>query len=404
MIRFSPSDHRNVPRRLAPASAGALVAFALAAALLMSAPPRVASAVFTVPPTFTAPIQAAGLTETWTISGWQGSIGNHITSATVVFPTGFTVPQNPTVTITAGAVRCTVVRATTTGQSVALEIQGVCGTGEAPPRQSITIAGVTNPTTPGTNAAAGFKLSTSVDGEMSSARDVVIWSATAGPVLCVDAGGLRMGEVRFTSTASIPALNTGSGAATIVTVATTRGTFVQAPLMLGGFGTTTPIGANTTSALTTVSASLAVGAAVSVSIVAPGVTGVATVTLRTTSLTGGPSVILGSADVTFSEGVCVPPASTPAPTPPAPAPTTPPAAQGVFSGGTIAASGVSLVSFTGTTAQLNAAGAALKIVSVTATVRGKFVTFVVGAPDFTNAEFNPAFPAGLNGTLVMVKT
>ena len=77
---------------------------------------------------------------------------------------------------------------------------------------------------------------------------------------------------------------------------------------------------------------------------------------------------------------------------------------GSFSGGTIAASGVSIVSFTGTTAQLNTAGAAQKAVSVTATVGGKMLTFVVGAPDFVNAEFNAAFPTGLSGTLVIVKT
>lgn len=85
-------------------------------------------------------------------------------------------------------------------------------------------------------------------------------------------------------------------------------------------------------------------------------------------------------------------------------PTTPPTTTGgSFSGGTIAASGVSIVSFTGTTAQLNTAGAAAKLVSVTATVGGKMLTFVVGAPDFVNAEFNAAFPNGLSGTLVIVK-
>ena len=87
--------------------------------------------------------------------------------------------------------------------------------------------------------------------------------------------------------------------------------------------------------------------------------------------------------------------------------TTPPPAAGTggtFSGGTIAPAGVSIVSFTGTTAQLNTSGAAAKAVSVTATVGGKMITFVVGAPDFVNAEFNAAFPTGLSGTLVIVKT
>lgn len=394
--------------RITSAGSVALATLVLAAAFLVSTPPRIASAVFVLPPTFTAPIQAAGLSETWTISGWQGSVRNDIISATVVFPAGFIVPPNPDVTITAGAVRCTVVRATTTGQSVVLEISGVCNTSEVPPRQSITIAGVTNPTTPGTHAAASFRLSTSVDGELSAAGDVVIWGVTISPVVCTEFNSIRVAEVKFISTASIPALNTGSAGATVVAVATTRGSFVQAPLLLGGFGTTPGLNASASSAPATVSASMTVGAGLSVSVAAPGVTVTATVTLRITSLAGGASFLLGSAQVTFADGVCMPPASIPAPAPPAsapaPAPPTPPAATGgAFSGDTIAASGVSIVSFTGTTAQLSTAGAASKVVSVTGAAAGKLLTFVVGAPAFVNTEFNAAFPTGLSGTLVVVK-
>ncbi len=86
--------------------------------------------------------------------------------------------------------------------------------------------------------------------------------------------------------------------------------------------------------------------------------------------------------------------------------TTPPpaSATGTFSGGAIAAAGVSIVSFTGTTAQLDTAGAAAKALTVSATVGGKMLVYVVGAPPFVNADFNAAFPTGLNGTLVIVKT
>jgi hypothetical protein len=77
-----------------------------------------------------------------------------------------------------------------------------------------------------------------------------------------------------------------------------------------------------------------------------------------------------------------------------------------FTGGTIAPSGVSLVSFTGSTQQLDAAGMANspKITTVSATSGGKLITFVIGAPPFVNSEFNMAFPNGLNNTLVIVKT
>lgn len=78
-------------------------------------------------------------------------------------------------------------------------------------------------------------------------------------------------------------------------------------------------------------------------------------------------------------------------------------AAGAFSG-SVAPQGVSIVAFTGTPAQLNAAGAAVKAVSVSAATSGKMLTFVVGAPDFVNTEFNSAFTAGLNGALVIVKT
>lgn len=86
-------------------------------------------------------------------------------------------------------------------------------------------------------------------------------------------------------------------------------------------------------------------------------------------------------------------------------PVTPPPAAGTgFSGGTIAPAGVSIVSYTGTTTQLNTDGTTAKIVSVTATVGGKMITFVIGAPAFVNTDFNAAFPTGLSATLVIVKT
>ena len=65
----------------------------------------------------------------------------------------------------------------------------------------------------------------------------------------------------------------------------------------------------------------------------------------------------------------------------------------------------SLTSFSGTVAELDAAGAANVPVLVTAsaTANGKLITFVIGAPAFVNAEFNATFPNGLNATLMIVK-
>ena len=69
-------------------------------------------------------------------------------------------------------------------------------------------------------------------------------------------------------------------------------------------------------------------------------------------------------------------------------------APGAFVG-TVSATGTSIVTFTGTLAQLAATAAEAKAITVTATVGGKFVTHVVGAPAFVNTEFAAAFATGL---------
>jgi len=77
-----------------------------------------------------------------------------------------------------------------------------------------------------------------------------------------------------------------------------------------------------------------------------------------------------------------------------------------YSRGTIAPSGLTLVSFTGTIDQLEATGVANmpKIVTVSVTIDGKITTFVIGAPAFVNANFRAAFLRGLDATLIIVKT
>ncbi len=368
------------------------------AAFVLGTSPRVASAEFVSAPTFSAPIQAAGLTETWTIGGWRGSVSNHLTSATVVFPSGFSVPPSPTVTVRASGVACTVLRAVTTNQTVAIEITGACSTsGAAPSSQSITIAGVTNPATPGIHGASGFTLSTSVDGPMRSSNNVVIWGVTAGPVTCTTVGGQSAGHVEFASTATQPVGNTGSGVTFALRAWTDHGAFAVTPFVVGTLGVPQPA-AGLKSAPSTIDSAISAGARLVVDLVAPGSSVTATLNVDVNPATGGTTVRMASTSVTFDGGVCVPPASAP--------PTPPPAGSGSgsFSGGTIAASGVSLVSFTGTTAQLDTAAAASKLVSVSATVSGKLLTFVVGAPSFVNADFNAAFPGGLSATLVIVKS
>lgn len=105
---------------------------------------------------------------------------------------------------------------------------------------------------------------------------------------------------------------------------------------------------------------------------------------------------------------------TPAPPPPTPSPTpvatstatgtpaAPPPPS--FTGGRVASDGVSIVAFTGTIAELNAAGLAANAITISASVKGRLLTYVVGAPAFVNVEFGAAFPADLNNVLVVLRT
>lgn len=368
-----------------------IVSVVLALILLAGSPTRVASAAFAVLPTFSAPVQATGLTETWTISGWQGSNANQLTSVTIMFPDGFVMPPSPNVTVTTGGLPCTVLHAATTGQSVSVEMVGICPAASASAAlQSITIAGVKNPATFGTKAASGFTLTTNVDSTVAAASDVVIWGVSVSPITCRQtAGDLSVGQVKFTSTAGTAMGNTGSGPSYPLTITTTLGSFLESPFLRGLLGTPGPISSGATVALGAVPPAMAAASSMTAEITVLAMSGTATVTLSAIGVTSGPPVVLGTGEVTFSSGTCVPPAA--------------PVGTGTFSGGTIAPAGVSIVAFTGTTAQLNTAGASAKLVSVTATVGGKLITYVVGAPDFVNVDFNAAFPTGLSATLVIVK-
>lgn len=77
-----------------------------------------------------------------------------------------------------------------------------------------------------------------------------------------------------------------------------------------------------------------------------------------------------------------------------------------FSGAKIADAGLSIVSFTGTTALLDAVGTSNnpKVITVSVTVDGKIITHVIGAPAFVNANFRAAFLRGLDATYMIVKT
>lgn len=88
----------------------------------------------------------------------------------------------------------------------------------------------------------------------------------------------------------------------------------------------------------------------------------------------------------------------------APAPSASPATVTKGFTGNVGSPGVSLVQFSGSVAELNAAAAGVRAITASATVGGRLLTFVVGAPEFVNSDFNAAFPSGLQGTfLILVK-
>ncbi len=80
------------------------------------------------------------------------------------------------------------------------------------------------------------------------------------------------------------------------------------------------------------------------------------------------------------------------------------AGDGAFQGD-LAASGVSLVLFAGTTVDgLVQAAQAENVISVAATVDGEFVVYIVGAPAFVNAQFNTVFAGGLEANTPLAVT
>ena len=67
-------------------------------------------------------------------------------------------------------------------------------------------------------------------------------------------------------------------------------------------------------------------------------------------------------------------------------------------------SGVNLTTYGGgTVAELGAAGVTAGATSISVTIDGAFVVYVVGAPEFVNAAFSALYPTGVaSGTVVLV--
>jgi len=280
------------------------VALVLAAAMLLAGPVKKAEAVFATAANFNAPIQAAGLTETWSMSGWTSGTTTNLTSVTVTFPgTTFTIPAAPTVTVTGGGAACTVSGATTTVATntvVVATITGVCNAGVT---GLVTVAGVVNPVVAANIAQAGFTLATSNDvaAGATNTNPIGIWNLTAtkSPTTSVAADGASTVSVTFVNSVAAAQSNTGSGTARSITLNTDVGTIAQTPVNTGTFTVWDAVVPPTQQAQATLAASLSAAGQFVAVIKAPSSPGTSTVIVRATPASGGQAVIIGSTQITW---------------------------------------------------------------------------------------------------------
>lgn len=280
---------------------GSFVALAavLAVTLLVTGPAKVAHATPVTAVAPTAPIHAAGLTETWTV-GYTASAVTGITTGAVTFPAGFVVPQGTIAgaTATGAGAACTTVVATGAAQVVSFTMtscaQAVAAT------NNFTIPGVKNPTA--TGATANFNVVTSVDADGATAT-AVIWGATVtrSPA-SIPADGASNSLISITP--SHVTTNTGGG---LVTITTTNGKFltVPAPAIGGLFATALTVSADGLTASGAVDAATAVTAA-TVTLQAPTTAGSATISVRTTPAGGGAAILMAQGSVTFATAAADP--------------------------------------------------------------------------------------------------
>ncbi len=261
-------------------------------------------------PSVTAPIQAAGLVETYTATFTTSSSGNLAAgnTVTVVFPAGFTVPTSPTCTFPTGfagaTATCVGTQSSTTPTVVATLTAGTLAVRTS---GSIAIEGITNPTA-ATVFAAGTTAG-SIASTPSAARGngvaMTIWStvATKSPASGT-ADGAGSVAVTFTSTA---AANTGAAGTTspVLTVTTDVGTI---PTSLSG-----ALLQNITASLTGATQATAgiaqngggSAAPLVATIKAPTTAGTSTVLLRATPANGGAAVLLGSTQITWAAATAI---------------------------------------------------------------------------------------------------
>ncbi len=162
----------------------------------------------------------AGATATYTFN-FTGSATTNLTSLQVTFPTLFTVPASPVVTVTGAGTACTVISAVSAGGVVGVGITGVCN----PTAAVVTVAGVVNPAA-GTYTAnavqsttAGFAAATSLAADVAlvaEANGFVITAALQPTAVAFSGASQAAGA---TTTWTITGVGSTAGNITSTTIA-----------------------------------------------------------------------------------------------------------------------------------------------------------------------------------------
>ena len=290
--------------------------------MLVSGSVKTAEAAITVAPTFTAPLQAAGLTETWVVSYTSDTTLAAGGVINVKFPTSFGISAVTTAKVTLGGALFTGV---TDGAVAVNPVTGVIAITTATATTTagigtITITGIVNPTatttlTAGTGTATatqGFTVQTTgttADAEVAAAAAPQIFStaATKSPTTSVQADGASTVAVTFTTSNAGTLSNTGSATGLVYTATTDVGTITTTPTAAGtGFGSIVAVTTPVTSVSAASVAAMTTGATLVVTIKAPTAAGTSTVILRATPATGGQAVIIGSTSITWTTATTTP--------------------------------------------------------------------------------------------------
>lgn len=358
-------------------TAAAIASLTVALVLFVGTTPRAAQAASLVNVTASAPIQAVGLTETWTVTGID-PLAAITTSATIGFPAGFVIPATPMVTVMGGTTPCTVTNATAVAGVVSIPISGDCSGWRG---LSITIAGVTNPM-----VSNAYNVSVTTNAATTPAFAFpAIWSATVSttPAGSIDADGISTAAVTFASNRS--ANNTGSGAAQVLAVRIDGGATI--PATATGSMFTDPNRTQVTSPVTgitaNVDAAITPSKPLTVTVQAPSTPGTSTVTLQATPAGGTQPVTLATTTITWRPPAV---AAAPAPTARGVGPLPPAGTRGL----TTASGAFELIARV-------AKGAGCDVDAIWANdPAGGFLTYVVGATiGAVNAAAAAAYPNGL---------